>query len=122
METTPTKMSLGNKIFYIVLTLLIVGSVSATFYRIFILKDYQIIAESSCDPVSEECYAYTDEETGEVSYYKKVSKKAANIAICEATEEKLGCNEELTCLEGEESCSYMYCNPDSLEEGEVCAE
>ena len=41
----------GNRIFYIVFALLIIGSVGFTFYRIVILKDYQIVAETSCDPL-----------------------------------------------------------------------
>lgn len=99
---------MANKIFYIILGLLILGSVAATFYKIVILKNYQIVAETSCDPVSEKCFVYTDEASGEVSYYKVISKKAANIALCEATTEKIGCTEELTCLENEEGCSYTY--------------
>lgn len=113
---------MGNKIFYTVLVLLIVVSVATTFYKIVILKDYQIVAEVSCDQTIEKCFQYTDEESGEVSYYKLISKKASDIVACEATEEKLGCTEELSCVDGEENCSYTYCDPENLAEGEVCAE
>jgi hypothetical protein len=122
MENIEVKNKVGNRIFYIVLTLLILGSVGVTFYKIVILKDYQIVAETSCDTTTEECFKFTDETTNEVSYYKKISKKAASIALCEATEEKLGCNEELTCTENEVSCSYTYCDANNLVDGEVCAE
>lgn len=123
METIDKKSQLGNRIFYTILAILIIGSVAATFYKIVILKDYQIVAETSCDieTEGEKCFSYTDEESGEVSYYKLVNKKAADIVACEATEEKLGCSEELSCIEGEVSCSYIYCDPEALEEGEACA-
>jgi hypothetical protein len=121
MENTDKKTKIQNRIFYTILILLILGSVGVTFYKIVIKKDYQIIAETSCDIETEEgCFVYTDEETGEVSYYKQISKNAQSIYLCEATEEKLGCNEELSCVEGEENCSYTYCDPENLEEGEEC--
>lgn len=122
METPDKKTIIANRIFYTILALLIIGSVAATFIKIVVLKDYQIVAETSCDVTTEKCFSYTDEESGEVSYYKIVSKKAANIVACEATEEKLGCDEELTCVENEVNCAYTYCDPANLGEGEVCAE
>jgi len=113
---------MANKIFYTILALLIIGSIGATFYKIVVQKNYQIVAETSCDSETEKCFSYTDEESPEVSYYKLISKNAASIYTCEQTEEKLGCDEELTCLENEQNCDYTYCDPDNLAEGEVCTE
>ena len=133
METIENKSKIGNSFFYIILVLLILGSMGATFYKIVWQKNYQIVAETSCDPQTEQgCYVWicdpaNDEtcpvdEVDRVSYYKIVSKKALQISLCEATEEKIGCSEELSCTDGEENCSYIYCNPDSLAEGENCVE
>ncbi len=117
METINNKTLWGNRIFYTILILLILGSVGVTFYRIVIQKDYQIVAEVSCDPSTESCFYYegvicdgTDIEcVPEEAYdYKMISKKAASIFSCEQTEEKLGCSEELSCTEGEADCSYTY--------------
>jgi hypothetical protein len=117
-----------NKIFYSILILLILGSVGFTFWRIVIQKDYQIVAEVSCNPSEESCFHYEgvvcdftelDCEPEEAYDYKMVSKKAATIYACEQTEEKLGCAEELSCLEDEEACEYTNCDP---EVDEVCAE
>lgn len=128
METIEKKSGVGNKIFYTILILLILGSVGVTFWRIVIEKDYQIVAEASCDPVIESCFYYegvtcdgTDSEcVPEAAYdYKLISKKAANIYTCEQTEEKVGCSEELSCLEGEEDCVYTYCDLESEED--TCA-
>ncbi len=122
METPDKKSKIVNRIFYTILALLILGSIGVTFYKIVILKDYQIVAETSCDPLIEKCFVYKDEESGGVSYYKMISKKAANIALCETTEEKIGCGEELSCTTGELSCSYTYCDPNDLVDGENCSE
>jgi hypothetical protein len=129
METINTKSVLVNRIFYSILILLIIGSVGFTFWRIVIQKDYQIVAEVSCDIATESCFNYegvvcddtTDIECiAEEPYnYKIISKKAATIYTCEQTEEKLGCSEELSCLEGEADCEYTNCDPEA---DEVCAE
>jgi hypothetical protein len=123
-----------NKIFYTILILLILGSVGFTFWRIIVEKDYQIVAEVSCDPAVESCFHYEPEICAMDDYdclsapieeaydYKLINKKAANIYACEQTEEKTDCGEELSCLEGEENCEYTYCDPAELEEGEACAE
>jgi hypothetical protein len=122
---------MANKIFYTVLILLILCSVGFTFWRIVIQKDYQIVAEVSCDPSLESCFHYEPEPCATDDYdclalppeeaydYKLISKKAATIYACEQTEEKVDCNEELACLEGEEDCEYTLCDP---EVDEVCAE
>lgn len=125
------KTSLKNKIFYSVFVLLLIGSVIATFVRIVIMKDYIIVAESSCDPATEKCFVWecntkidgecSDNPEENIWYYKIVNKKAYEIVKCEATEEKLGCNEELSCTEGEVSCSYEYCDEENLGEEIRCS-
>lgn len=132
MENQTISENIGERIFYIVLGLLIAVSIGATYYRIVILKDYQIVAQVSCDPTQERCFVYEcdpeiDGECSEIpeeniSYYKNISKKAANIYACENTSEKLGCGEELSCTAWEFDCSYTYCDPSQLLEGERCSE
>ena len=131
MDSLEQKSDIGNKIFYIVLILLVVGAVGVTFYKIVILKNYQIVAQVSCNPKTEKCFVTTcdpstddscsknpDEQT---TYYKNISKKAATISACEATAEKIGCKDELSCITGEANCSYTYCDPNNLGEGEECS-
>ena len=122
----------ANKIFFIIFILLLIASISLTFYRIVILKDYQIEAEVSCDPEIESCFVWEcspeDDETcaenpeERISYYKLISKKAATIYACELTEEKDGCTEELSCVEGEENCLYTYCDAETEECSEISIE
>jgi len=107
-----------NRIFYFVLFLMIAISIVLTFVKIVIQKDYQITAEVSCDPNFEKCFVWecdpTEDDTcpenpaDRISYYKIISKKASNIEACEATEEKIGCGEELSCVQREPSCFYTY--------------
>ena len=120
---------MANKIFYSILALLILGSIGVTFWKIVIQKDYQIIAEVSCDPATESCFRYEPEPCAaddsacvpEEAYdYKMISKKAATIYTCEQTEEKAGCSEELACLDNETDCTYTFCDQQELEEGEAC--
>jgi len=133
MNNTEQKSNKANKIFYIILALLIIASIAATFYKIVIMKNYQITAQVFCDPKTEKCFvsvcdpsaddtcsaASTTEER--TTYYKNISKKAASISACEATLEKNGCGEELSCTTGEADCSYTYCDPNNLGEGEECS-
>jgi len=112
---------MNNKIFFIILSILISLSIGMTFYRIVILKNYQIVAEVSCDPITEKCFI-GECDADECSYYKKISKKANDIAICESTIEKNGCNGELSCTAGETSCSYTFCDPSNISEDEKCSE
>jgi hypothetical protein len=132
MQNEPQKTDKKTKIFYTIFFVLILISVAVTFYRYVILKDYQIVAEVSCDPTEEICYFYegvvcddpidTECVPEEAYDYKIISKNAANIYACEQTDEKIDCGEELSCLEGEENCEYTYCDSENLEEWEVCSE
>ena len=132
MDNTVKNGDKTNIIFYTILILLIVGSVAATFYRIVILKDYQIVAQVSCDPTYEKCFVYecdpeydgecSEDPAENISYYKNISKKASNIYECEKTVEKIGCGEELGCVKGEKDCFYTHCDPAELSEGEMCSE
>ena len=130
METIEQKSDPRNKIFYIIFFLLIVASIGATYLKIVVFKNYQIVAQVSCDPTVEKCFISTcDPATDDTctasstpTYYKNISKKAATIYDCENTTDKIGCGEELSCTEGEVDCSYTLCDPANLAEGETCSE
>jgi len=134
-QTPPatSKHKILNRWFYIVFFILILISIGVTFYKVVILKDYQIIAETSCDPQTDTQACFAREEqvatttpegilstTTEISYYKQISKQAMSISQCEESAEKNGCTEELSCTEAEKNCSYTYCDEKSVPEGEKC--
>ena len=102
---------------------------TVTFFKYYIYKDFQIVAEVSCDPATEVCFHYEGvicaegdaECVPEEAYdYKIISKNASSIYACEQTEEKNGCNEELSCTDGEENCSYENCTEDAISDGVTC--
>jgi len=109
-------------ILYILLVVAISSSVAVEYYRIYISNNFQIVSEISCDPEINNCYSYESDPDGVVEYYALVSKKASSVLACEQTRLKIDCTEELSCLEGEKDCSYIYCsNDEDLYEGEWCS-
>ena len=140
METADNKSKIANRIFYTVLILLILGSVGFTYWRIVVVKDYQIIAETACNPFGAACFirdpepcAENDAEclanpSTEETSYKLISKSAASIYACElkkfASEEAreaAGCGSNLVCQMDEPNCTYTLCNDDNVPEGESCS-
>jgi hypothetical protein len=118
-------MDKKSKILIVVFALLILGSVGATYYRIFVKRDYIISAQTDCDPLEENCYVWecdpnaTDESekcTGDpekdIWYYKIINRKAYNIPLCDPNSEEC---EALTCSEGEDDCEMKNCDPEADE-------
>jgi hypothetical protein len=130
MDSSIKKEEKSNNIFFIIFFILILVTIGFTFYKIVILKNYQIVKQVSCNPIIEKCFITecdpsTDDTcsaSSTISYYKKISKQASSIYACENTIEQNGCKDELSCISGEKNCSYTFCNKDSLEDGEKCAE
>ena len=125
-------MDKKNIWFFTIFGLLILGSVGVSFLRYYVLKDYQIVAQVSCDINTEKCFQTDCDVTAEadcvttpdgasVKYYKMISKNASKIMVCENSIDKIGCKDELSCINGENKCSYTYCNEKTLQDGEKCA-
>ncbi len=111
-------MDKKSKVLLIVLIIGIIFSVIATYNRIYIQRDYQILAEIDCDPEINSCFVW-EEEDGEIWYYSIIEKKAANIPDCNPHREE--CDDPFFCEEGEEDCYEFFCDEEELEEGEYCA-
>jgi hypothetical protein len=130
MDNPVQKENKRNKIFFIIFFSLIFLSVAITFYKIVIIKNYQIVAQVSCNPITEKCFETicdpatddTCEASSTIYYYKNISKNAGVIYTCEKTSEKVGCAGELSCTTGESNCFYTYCDPTQLLDGEKCSE
>jgi len=119
-------MDKKSKILILVFLLLIIGSVGATYYRIFVKKDYIISAQPDCDPATEKCFiSVCDPTSGDCTgnpeedtfYFKKIKKKAANVAMCDPNQKEC---QSLECAPGEKDCEIIYCDKDTLSEGETC--
>ncbi len=124
-------MDTKSKILLAVLSLLIVGSVGTAYYRYMVVRDYAVEMQTDCDPMSETCFIYVcDPEVEECSgnpeedtwYYKMFRRNAANIPICDPSEE--GC-EAYVCAEGERDCEEILCDETTLAEfdaGDACSD
>jgi hypothetical protein len=127
-------MDTKTKIFWFMMTLLIIVSLALTAYRYLIKKDYIIQAEVDCDPYSEACFVWNcdpeSQEEGEkctgnseddIWYYKIINKNASRIKKCDSTDEEC---EELICEEGESDCEFILCNEENKEKhaSEICTD
>lgn len=120
-------MDTKTKMFFIVFFLLIAGSVSVSYYKFIVKRDYIIEAQADCDPYSEKCFvSVCDPSAGEectgnpkedTSYYKIIRRNAQNIPLCDPKDE--GC-EALVCPSGEKECEIIFCDPETAKEGVVC--
>lgn len=101
------------KRYFLTITLLplLVLALSASYYRFVVLKDYMVTYEAECDPYTEQCFIYCeDEECEEIFYYKYLTRQASEIYLqcgsditeCEAA---TSCSEEI-------ACEVTYCEDD----------
>lgn len=123
-------MDKKSKIFFISFALLIVASVFFSYYRFFISKNYDIVIEGECDPLTQSCFQYTcdpatEECTGnpleDTSYYSKIYRKAFSVPMCDPNLDEQ-CAEQVLCHEGEASCKEVFCSQDTAEDGEECSD
>lgn len=122
-------MDKKSKIFFLVLGLLIVGSVAVSYYRYVVKRDYVIEAQADCDPYTEQCFVHVcdpdPDVDGECSgdpvedtwYTKNVSRMAYNIPDCDPSDENCMA---LVCGEGEANCTYTFCDETNVPEGDTC--
>lgn len=119
-------MDTKSKIFFVVFFLLIAGSIGATYYKMFVLRDYMIEAQADCDPYTEACFVSvcdpaagdcTGDPEEDTSYYQIIHRNAKNIPLCNPADE--GC-EALVCPPSEVDCTLTLCDEETVTEGVVC--
>lgn len=103
---------------------LLVLAISASFYRFFILKDYDVLYEVECDPYTESCYVWCeDDECLEPFYYNYITKSAGDLLpYCGL--DITDCEESYYCLESDEVCEMEFCDSnfdecDELSESDI---
>jgi hypothetical protein len=120
-------MDKKSKILIWLVVVLIIGSVGATYWRIFVQKDYIISNEIDCDPYTEKCFiwecdpasqvegeACTGDAETDIWYYKIAERKAANIPLCDpATNENCL---PFQCEVDEVDCSETLCEEGNADE------
>ncbi len=119
-------MDFKSKVFFIVFFLLVVGAVGATYFRYFMVRDYMIEAQASCDPYTEACFVHscdsdTEDCTGDpeedTSYYSIIHRNAQYMPICDPADENC---DALTCPPGEAQCTITLCNDETVTDGDSC--
>jgi len=119
-----------SKILFVVIGLLIIGSVAVTFWRYMVKRDYIVQAQTDCDPTTENCFiwecdpastvegeACTGDEETDIWYYKIVHRNAKNIPLCDPNDENCTA---LVCDPDEKDCSEELCSESNVPEGETC--
>ncbi|MEN9390127.1 MAG: hypothetical protein RLZZ283_227 [Candidatus Parcubacteria bacterium] len=80
-------------------------TVAITFYKYYILQDYLVFQNVTCDPARDSCFIGDGEYTPE--YYSVISKKAYLIPECDAW---AGECVELTCSPSDgDGCTQEFC-------------
>lgn len=119
-----------SKILFVIIGLLIVGSVAVTFWRYMVKRDYIVQAQTDCDPETETCFVWEcdpestvegeaciGDEESDIWYYKIVHRNAKNIPLCDPNDEECTA---LVCDPGEKDCSEELCSESNVPEGETC--
>jgi hypothetical protein len=113
-------MDKNSKILFAVFFLAVFISAGISFYKYYGLKDFEILAETNCDPGKEvcfvrDCYPASDygctEENSFSVYCKLIKKNASLIQDCDPKNPgcaALGCK-------GSKGCTEIMCNEEALE-------
>lgn len=95
-------------LWYTILPLLILA-LAASYYRFMVLNAFEVVYEAECDPYSEQCFAWCEDEAcTDIYYYKYVSRQVSDIhRLCGP--DITDCEAALFCTDEEEMCSIDYC-------------
>lgn len=100
------------------IALLTILAVASSFYRFTFLKDYLVSYEGNCDPYTQNCFLYCeDDECTDPFYYSIIERHAAEI-YARCGEDVTFCDAAYECQADAVLCSISYCDPDS--DGEAC--
>jgi hypothetical protein len=124
------KLDRKSKILFVILGVLIAGSITVTYWRYMVKHDYIIQAQAECDPETEKCFVWqcdpesmedgvkcTGVPENDIWYYKIIRRNAKNIPSCDPTGDDCTA---LICPLDEKDCSEELCTPENVPEGEEC--
>ena len=125
------KVDKKSKVLFVVLGILIAGSIAVTYWRYMVKRDYVIQAQIDCDPETENCLVWKCDPTSsaegekctgvpdnDIWYYKILNRNAKNIPSCDPKDENCTA---YVCDPGEPQCEITNCSPDNLKKGEECS-
>jgi len=115
-------MDRKSKIFFIVLGLLIAGSVAVTYWRIMVKKDYVIESQVDCDPTVDKCFIWecdpasdvegekcTGDPDNDIWYYQIARRNASRIPLCDPDKDD-NCKPMECDPATEKDCSVTFCD------------
>jgi hypothetical protein len=124
------KLDRKSKILFVFFAVLIIGAVSATYYRYMVKRDYIVKAQIDCDPEIESCFIWkcdpsslvegekcTGVPDNDIWYYENLYRNAKSIPACDPKDEN--CTAYI-CGEGEKDCNYELCSSENVPDGEEC--
>ena len=132
IQDAESREKIRSRWFFGIFFALIFLSISATFYRVFIARDYLVTVETICSPEAQSCFARdvcdTEDQVcsegdtpTETSYYKIVERKAfAFPETCASGSADSPLCADLSCRPGEADCTETFCSDETVPEGERC--
>ena len=108
-------MKSGNKIIFLVLLLSFLLVIIFGYYNIFVLGNYEVIKQTSCDPKVELCFV-SDCEANDPSCDTGTTYKKISILSKYAGSDY----DSLTCPENSSFCKIITCQDSIVEAGEKC--
>jgi hypothetical protein len=89
---------------------LIVLMVSTSYYRFLVAQDYTIGYEGECDPYTEHCYVYCEDEVCEEPFYYSWIERNAGIVYDLCGPLVTECDAAYACPADELDCKITFCN------------
>ena len=119
-------MDKKSKILLVVFMVIILASITITYYRFFVNKNYFIYTQVSCDPLKDSCYSTKDCPSGDnscdqtkISYYKIMKVKAYELSSCNINKESCP---EPSCKIGDQDCQLIKCDQNLTVGAESCGD
>lgn len=95
---------------YTVLPLVILA-LGASYVRFMVQYDYLVLYEGECDPYTQICFEYCeDEECNEPVYYTWIERSASVLKKICGDQSILECQTAMSCLPDEQQCSISFCD------------
>ncbi len=95
--------------FAIALTTLVIFSVAASYHRFLYSYDYLASYEGPCDPYTEECFVYCEDEACTEPFYYSTIERSARVIRQFCGDSVLDCAAAEACTDTEEDCVIYYC-------------
>ena len=107
-----------SKFFYLIILTLVLVVSGQRFIQYRVLQNFTLHGVTNCDTTAESCFVSDcDTEDCDTAPYKKlfVSAKDAPKCLYENNCENFAC-------ENLSDCEIIYCNDETLDEGEICSQ